>query len=280
MAIVSFWSNGEKGTGKTSSIVALATHMAIEHNYRILVISTSLNDDTMKNAFWQEEKQRKNLGLFGPNANVAMQNGIEGLNRFIRSNKVSPDIVTNYTRIVFKDRLEVLLGYSGDEEHYKEIKISYPSIIEIAGNFYDLVLVDIDSNLGEDIEKEIIHRSDIIVATISQRLSSINKYNEAKEQNQTLQNPKTLILVGRYDRFSKYTTKNITRYLREKNEVNGIPYNTLFFEACEEAGVQDLFLKLRRINDDTDRNVLFLKEIQRLSDNIIYRLQDLQMRKS
>lgn len=279
MGVVSFWSPGKEETGKTSAIIALATHMSIEHNYKILVISTSFNDNTMKNAFFREAKTRKNLGLFGPNTNVAMQNGIEGLNRFIKSNKVSPDIITNYTKIVFKDRLEILLGYEGEEKYYNDIKTSYSAIIELANKYYDLVIVDIDSKLNDDIQKEIIHQSDLIVATMAQRLSSLKKYVEAKEKNQVLSSPKTLILIGRYDRFSKYTTKNMTRYLKEKNEVNGVPYNTLFFEACEEAGVPDLFLRLRKISDDTDRNLLFLKEIQRLSDNIIYRLQDLQMRK-
>ena len=57
-----------------------------------------------------------------------------------------------------------------------------------------------------------------------------------------------------------------------------MPYNTLFFEACEEAGVPDLFLRLRKINDEMDRNLLFISEIKRLCENIVYRLQDLQMR--
>lgn len=278
MSIVSFWSQGDEETGKTSAVIALATYMAIEHNYRILVVSTSANDDTIKNAFWKEKNSKKNLGLFGPNTNVAMQNGIEGLNRYIRSNKISSDIITNYTKVVFKDRLEILLGYSGNEAVYDEIRGIYPSVIELANKFYDLVIVDVDSKLNEDIKKEILHGSNIIVSTLSQRLASIDKYNEAKQGSQILNSAKTLILVGRYDRFSKYTSKNITRYLKEKNMVNSIPYNTLFFEACEEAGVPDLFLRLRKISDDTDRNVLFINEIKRLSENIVYRLQDLQMR--
>lgn len=279
MAVVSFWSNWKKETGKTSAVIALATYMAIEHNYKILVVSTSCNDDTLKNAFYKQEKKKKNLGLFGPNANVGIQNGVEGLNRFIRSNKVSPDIVTNYTKIIFKDRLEILLGYSGNEKNYEEIKKSYPAIVDLAKKYYDIVLLDIDSELGEDIEKELLHNSNLIVATMAQRLASIDKFIESREQNQMLTSPKTLILVGKYDKFSKYTSKNITRYLRERNEVNSVPYNTLFFEACEEARVPDLFLKLRKISDDNDRNILFIKEIKRLSENVIYRLQDLQMRK-
>ena len=44
MSIVTFWNNGNEQTGKTLSIAAIATYMAIEHNYRILVISTGYND--------------------------------------------------------------------------------------------------------------------------------------------------------------------------------------------------------------------------------------------
>ena len=63
----------------------------------------------------------------------------------------------------------------------------------------------------------------------------------------------------------------------EKNKVSTIPYNTLFFEACEEAKVPDLFLRLRKI-DEEDRNSIFIEEVKRTSDNIIYRLQDLAMK--
>lgn len=278
MAIVSFWSQDKKETGQTLSVIALATFMAIEHNFRILVISTSANDDTMKNAFWREKNNKKNLGLFGPNTNVAMQNGIEGLGRTIRSNKISPEVITNYTKVVFKDRLEILLGYTGNADLFTEMHSVYPSVIDLASQYYDLVIVDVDSKLNEDVQKEILHSSNLIVATLSQRLKSINEFMEAKQSNQLLSSPKTLILIGRHDRFSKYTPKNISRYLKEKNEVNTVPYNTLFFEACEDAGVPDLLLRLRKISDDTDRNVLFLNEVKRLSENIIYRLQDLQMR--
>ena len=47
MSVVSFWSQDKKETCKTSAVIALATYMAIEHNYRILVVSTSVNDDTI-----------------------------------------------------------------------------------------------------------------------------------------------------------------------------------------------------------------------------------------
>ena len=41
--------------GNTSSAVALATQMAIDHNMKILLLSTSLNDNIIKDSFWKED---------------------------------------------------------------------------------------------------------------------------------------------------------------------------------------------------------------------------------
>lgn len=278
MSIVTFWNNRKEETGKTLSIAAIATHMAIEHNYKILVVSTGHKDETLDRCFWQEKKQaKKNLGLFGPNTNVGIEDGIVGLETLMKSNRVSPEQVTNYTKIVFKDRLEILPSFKGEKLEYDEIKTTYPDIISLANNYYDLVFVDLDEEVGEEISKQILEKSNIIMVTLSQRLISINNFMKLREEEPVLKSIKTLILIGRYDKYSKYTVKNITRYMGEKNKVSTIPYNTLFFESCEEAGVPDLFLRLRKVDED-DRNGLFVAEVKRTADNIVYRLQDLAMK--
>ena len=278
MAIVTFWGNNKEHVGKTLASVAVATHMAIEHNRKILLISTSFNDDTIKNCFFEENKREtKNIGLFGPNANVSMQSGIEGLDRIVRSNKVTADVITNYTKIVFNNRLEILLGYDGDKNYYNQISESYLKIIELADAYYDFVFVDLATAMPIPLQDEIIKMSDLVVATLSQRLKAINNFLEIKKKNPLFNDPKVLLLIGRYDKFSKYTSKNITRYLGEKNQVLTLPYNTQYFEAAEEGKVADLFLKFRKIEDE--RNSFFISEVNRLSENILYRLQILQQRR-
>ena len=51
MSVITFWSNGEEQTGKTVSMVAIATYMAIQHNYKILLISTGYKDEVLNNCF-------------------------------------------------------------------------------------------------------------------------------------------------------------------------------------------------------------------------------------
>ena len=278
MSIVTFYNSSVEQTGKTMSIAAIATYMAIEHNYRILIISTTNKEDALKRCFWGEKKKKKNLGIFGPNTALEIETGVEGLARVIRSNKITPDIITNYTKVVFKDRFEVLLGCEFPPSDGTVIETMYPSIVKAANQYYDLVFVDLDQNVDEETRKTIIHDSDVVVINISQRLKSINKFKEQKEKNKVLASQKSVIMVGRYDKYSKYNAKNISRYLGEKNQVLTIPYNTLFFEATEEAGVPDLFLRFRKSLDADDRNAFFIEEVRRASENIVYRLQNLQMK--
>ncbi len=277
MSIVTFWNNKKEQTGKTLAIAAISTYMAIEHNKRILIVSTGKNDKTLDNCFWEERKVKKNLGLFGPNTRVAMEEGISGLIKIMKSNKLAAENITNYTKIVFKDRLEVLQTFKGEQDEYRELYRMYPDIINLANNYYDLVLVDLDAEISEDIADQIIKASNLVVASLSQRLYSINNFLEFRQDNPIFNSKKALLLIGRYDKYSKYTIKNISRYMNEKNKVSTIPYNTLFFEAAEEAKVPDLFLRLRKVSDD-DRNEFFLQEVARTAENIMYRLEDLQMR--
>lgn len=278
MSVVTFWNDGREQTGKTLSIAAISTYMAVEHNYRILIISTGYRDDTLNQCFWKEKKVKRNFGLFGPNTNEILEEGIVGLAKVVKSNKLSPENITNYTKIIFKDRLEVLQGFRGETSDYDELEKTYPDIINLANSYYDLVFIDLDNEMNPSIREMILANSDLIVANISQRLTSIDRFMETRKNTPILNSKKTLLLIGKYDKFSKYSIKNITRYMGEKNKVSTIPYNTLFFEACEEAKVPDLFLKIRNV-DDEDINGFFLSEVKRTSENIMYRLQDLAIKR-
>lgn len=278
MSVVTFWNDGREQTGKTLSIAAISTYMAVEHNYRILIISTGYRDDTLNQCFWKEKKVKRNFGLFGPNTNEILEEGIVGLDKVVKSNKLSPENITNYTKIIFKDRLEVLQGFRGETSDYDELEKTYPDIINLANSYYDLVFIDLDNEMNSSIREMILANSDLIVANISQRLTSIDRFMETREKTPILNSKKTLLLIGKYDKFSKYSIKNITRYMGEKNKVSTIPYNTLFFEACEEAKLPDLIFNLRKI-DEEDINGFFLSEVKRTSENIMYRLQDLAIKR-
>lgn len=254
--------------GNTSSSVALATYVAIEHNIKVLLISTSFNDSLIKDCFWQEKK-KKTFGLFGMNNNNKIeQNGVEGLDRVIRSNKISPEIITNYTKIVLANRLECLLGIEEDEEQFDAIKEKYPQIISLASKYYDMVIVDLDRKVGEQIQTDILKISDIVITMTSQRANQIKKIQDILEESKILTEKNSVMALGRYMEDTKYNAKNITRNLLKKRDlINTVPYNNLFFEASQEGMVIDLFLNLMRLKD-RDNEYSFIKEIKRLYETV------------
>ncbi len=283
MSVITFVNNVDEESGKTMSLVAIATNMAIMNNQRILIISTTNREDRIKSCYFADQNtKRLRFGLLGNRPqSIETESGIEGLAKIARSNKLTPQMITNYTKVVFKDRLEIILGVDKNKKQNiidddKEIAEEYITLVNVAKMYYDQVFVDLDFNLSPEVREKIVDSSDLVIVNSSQNYNSIKKLKEKKDNSKILQSPKTMILIGKYDKFSKYNIKNISRFLDEKKQVLGIPYNTLFMEATNEAGVPDFFLKLKRISNSDDRNALFIQEVDRATQGILYRLQELQ----
>lgn len=216
-----------------------------------------------------------------PGQNISVDNGIQGLSRLANSGRITPDVIPNYTHIVYKNRLEILYGYKDlgektTKEEYLKAKEAYKDIIQNANRHYDIVLVDLNKGLEDTMTKEILKISDVIVYNIEQKMSMINQFINLKKTDILLKD-NIVLNVGRFDTDSKYTIKNISRYVGIRRDITAIPYNTLYFEAAGEENIADLFLKLRKISD-TDRNSIFMKQVKETVEKIIYKLQEVQMK--
>ena len=278
MAIVTFCSNEIKETGQTLSLSAVATYMAIEHNYKILVISTDFNDLSLENCFWEYDKIRTN-GAIRKDQNIGIESGIEGLIKALKSNRTSNEIIKNYSRIVLKDRLDILLSPATKSyQEYTEIVEKYVDILQVAKRYYDLIFIDLSKKMPRKDAAAILKLSDIVVINMTQRLKTINDFATLRQENDFYQRRNVMLLVGIYDRNSKYNTKNITRYLKEKKLVSAVPYNTLFLEACSEGNIIEFMLRAKNVTDESDTNNIFIKEIKSIDEGIIFKLQELQMK--
>lgn len=284
MAVIAFWSDEEKETGQTMSMVALSTYMAIEHNYRILNISANFKEETLENSYWDLSKSENLIKSIstdmieqGKLRKNSLESGVESLARVINSNKTSSNIVSSYSKVVFKDRLDVLCATKTQSyEEYRDIVALYPEIMKAANRDYDLIFIDVSKKMQKEDAERILNAADVIIINITQRLKNIDSIPRLKAEGTVFSKNNVLINIGRYDKFSKYNVKNIERYIKEKN-INCIPYNTLFFEACSEGKVAELFLRIRKVDED-DKNYLFLSEIKRFSENLLYKLKMLQIR--
>lgn len=203
--------------------------------------------------------------------------GIVGIDRMLRSNKMTPELITDYAKIVLTNRLEILLGVETDEEQYNHVKEKYSQIIKMAGQYYDMVIVDLDRQVGRQVELEVLGVSDIVVALIPQRAKQIEEVMKMINSGAPLKEQNTILAIGKYMEDTKYNVKNISRNLiRSKELINTIPYNNLFFEATQEGKVIDLFLNFMRIKEK-DENYQFVEELKRLNKVIKEKLKSLQI---
>ena len=275
MAIVTFWGNSEKETGNTYSSIAIATYMSIEHNMKILLITTNFNENTLRASFWEEKTKSS---LIGGNKGVStIQNGIEGISRMVSSNKIEPRMIRDYTNVILSNRFDVLLGYNGDAEQYREIQKIYPQVISVANQFYDMVIIDLDKRLQKETKNEILKISDVTVITTDQKIRNIQRI----EEGQLINNGNSLIAIGKYDDTLKSNARNISRnILRKRKIVNTIPYNGVFTEAVQEGKVIDKFLDLLRMQNKKDSNYIFIQEVGRLTRDIIDKIEEVRVKRS
>lgn len=286
MSIITFWNDTREQTGQTYTAVAVATRMAIERNYKTLLISTSVNDSTIKKGYWGENSDIASKILNARTSTVAVENGIEGLFKLLASNKLTPSIITDYTKVVFKGRLEVIPGYTSTEnateqsnlEYIKKLENSYLELVKTANEYYDIVIVDLDKRLSKNIKEQILKLSEVNVLVLAQKMESLNKYNELKNKKDDWAKNRCIPVLGKYIKDYKYNSKNIARLLQEKNELSVIPFNLQYVGSMEEGKVVDMFLKLRNIKDKTDENYIFMEATLKLNNVILKKMQDMKMK--
>lgn len=279
MPIVTFWSEKKKETAQTLSLVAVATHMAVEHNYKVLIIDTYLDSKVISDCYWDSKEsnavrkavQQLNAGK------MDLGTGLSGIAQLVKSGKETPEAIRDYTKVIYKNRLEVLTG--GKMSEQDRLEDSFKDIINVASRYYDYVFVDLRKGLDKPYIQEILELSNVIVVNLTQRLAALDDYKELVSKNALFKSNKALPLIGRYDRYSKYSKKNVSRnYLGIKGEVSVVPYNTLFFEATGEGGVAEYFLKFRKeLMRSDDRNIEFVTDVATTTTDIINRVKALQM---
>lgn len=275
MSIITFLSEDLKETGQTMSMAAIATAMAIEHNYKILVISTDFMDKTLENCFWNINQRKISLGLFTKTNVMDVSNGVEGLVRTLASNRVSGEVIKSYSKPVLRDRLDVLQSpKTTDYKQYLNTSQCFFQLAEIANTTYDVVFVDLSGKVSKEAKEKMINVSDLIVVNLLQSMTSINNFMKLKNENSFYNKNNVLLMMGRYNPNSKYSSKNVARFLREKNIPLVVPYNILFSDDCVEGKIVDYFLKVQKVEGYDNKDTFFIKQLRETTQRLEYKMQE------
>ena len=275
MPIITFWSNNQKSIGQTVSTAIVATVTAIEHNYKVLLISADLNDKMLETCFGAQETNKEIVKGIVKNNQMGLDSGIQGLLKLVDTNRVTPELIHDYTRIIFKNRLEVLYSpnvIEGEREE-KEALLKMKNIIINAARYYDYVFVDLKKGIKYSEQLEILGLSDVIVANSDQNADSIESLLK-REEIQKMQR-KIDLNMCRNDKKSKYNAKNLARKLLKKRGICEIDYNTLVLDASQEGGIPELMLRFRTLRND-DEISEFMAKVKNLIEEILIKYREMR----
>lgn len=279
MPVITFWSNNEKTIGQTLAASCVATAMAIDHNYKILLISADFNNTAIENCFGSQESNKSILKDLIKSPQITLDSGINGLLKLANSNRIAPETIHDYTKIIFKNRLEVLYSPMNiiDESQKISLMESFKNIISNAVRYYDQVIVDLKKGLKYTQQLEILEMSDVIVENIDQGTRTIENFLSRNETKKLLNENKVIWNICRYDKNSKYNIKNLTRNVLKRQFVYETDYNTLIFEASQEGNIPDMLMRFRTLKGE-DENSLFLSNIKELIEGIILKYNQVRMK--
>ena len=280
MAIVTFWSEDEKVTSQTTSLIASAVQMGIERNLKILIVDASFKGEMMKKAFMQDESntdliKKINMGK------VDISAGIEGLLAAVSSNKISPETVKSYSTPILVGRVDIIYGLKTiDKKVFENSLMPMLEMVKIADMYYDLIFIDLQKGLrNSPAINEILKASELVIYTMEQKLEQINRFIDLWGKDEALLNKNRVIpLLTREDSFSKYNCDNIARKIGMKPGMPSIVYNTLLMEAMQEGKLVNLLITLND-DDSTYRNNYLIKTLEDLNLLIIDRIQQLKYEK-
>ena len=274
MSIITFCNRDVKETGQTYTVAAIASQLAINHNYKILMISTDFKDETLERCFFPAKKVQtivQSNPYLQSRSGLAsdVSNGFEGLLRAFQSNRASVDSIKSYTKPILIDRLDILQApRTKIFEEYQKFSMYYTHILNTANKAYDLVMVDLCNKMPEEEQQKIFDISSLIVMGLTQNLQSIQDFVELKTTNPQYRKNNMILAIEKYNKDSRYTSKNIARFLKEKNIPFAVPYNILFADSCSEGKIIDYLLSIQRLNFADGKDGYFYSELKETAERI------------
>jgi len=271
MAQVAFWGSVHGQVATTANLVATATLIGLEQPLRTLAAHTHWARSTLESAFLKDATVEGSLVDFS-------DTGIDALDRLARSGRLTPDVISDYTNPILKDRLDLLTGTTKpDEAMFSNLSDVVQGIFHTAKQFYDLTLLDLNSGKQNELTNRVLQSSDLIIVNLNQNLAVLERFFSKEDWPAVLNDKPFLIVLGQYDPHSKYTAQNIARRFRYKDPIYTVPYCTGFLDACNDRNVLDFFLRNRNVTKQQE-NYFFIQEVRRLTEAILKqggtRLQD------
>lgn len=241
-------------------VAAVSIMAAINYKLNVLVSHTDVERSSLERVFFKSDTDTSMISF--------NDIGLDALDRLARNSRLHEVQVKDYTVELIKERLDVLTGSSKTEYKSFDTEILI-AIFDQIKNQYDVNFVNINGDLDNDFNREIISKSDLIVACINQNLWMLESYfGEHSEVRKIVESKKHVYVMGNYDKDSKYNANNVRRRFRLKDKIYTIPYNIGYFDALNDSKSIDFIMKNSKCKTG-DFNYDFTKNLELVTKKIL-----------
>ena len=238
MAKVVFWSPEEGYSGCTHVALAVSSLMGISHKTSCLIIDANCNGKKIESSYTLYDDLMNTNGFSDSNM------GMNAIMRLIKSNKLSPEVIQNYSKPVLKGRLDVMYSASANTDTEAREILSYmPLVVNNANENYDVTFIDLPKGATDDSVIKILSEANIVVCVIPQEVTKLNEAFKKINDIDALKNKTKLLVLGNYESCSKYNVFNIKLKYKIQDPIYVLPHNYLFADACNDGSVLDFLYK-------------------------------------
>ncbi len=259
---ISFWSNMHGQAATSATTAAIAATIAQRTAYKTLVAHNHSSRSALEGYFF------KRSGLAEQNTGLSNQ-GIDALVRLMRNGRLKPDMVADYTHSLLRNhRLDILMGTSKKEELSKEDENAFMSILQCSREFYDVIVLDVNSGLSDANSQNILESSDILVFCLNQNCFLIEDFMVFYKTFPFLKEKRSAFVITRYEKHASMTLHNLARrYELDRSALFEIPNNSRFSDALNSGRVFDFVAYSQGARDGEDKT--FITSLNRLCDYIV-----------
>lgn len=280
MSIVTFANLSQYETGQTMMAAAVACCLGIEHNYKTLLLTTDFNDKTLENCFWNGYQKERFANILTRGTNISNDTGVEGLLRAFNSNHATGDAIASYAKPVLKDRLDLIPApKTHDFKEFVNISNLFSQICTVGQTHYDVIIVDLYRNLPEPLKKKIMDMSMLTLVGLKQNYGSIKEFDDLRKSNEYFATNKIGCYISRYDMNSKFSQKNVERFLGSKVSPYLLNYSSLFTDRASEGEILDYILQARTLTNEESPDFQFYKTLKETTDRIDTTRRDIEFRR-
>lgn len=241
-------------------VAAVSIMAATNYKLNVLVSHTDVEKSALERVFFKSDTDTSMISF--------NDIGLDALDRLARNSRLHEVQIKDYTVELIRERLDVLTGSSKTEYKTFDTDILLAIFAQIK-NQYDINFVNINGDMDTDFNREIINKSDLIVACLNQNLWMLESYfGESSEVRKIVENKKHVYVMGNYDKESKYNASNVRRRFSLKEKIYTIPYNIGYFDSLNDSKSIDFIMRNLRCKSG-DFNYDFTNNLEIVTKKIL-----------